>query len=135
MTVTLTRAGRTLFVTVAAAIGLAVVALLPLIADPRPQAREIILVARDMTFFLEGDPTPNPVLHFKAGEMVRVVLRNEERGVTHDFAVKAWNVALEPIRGEGARSVEFQVPDRTGSQDYLCTPHSAMMRGQVLIEP
>ena len=72
---------------VAAIAGLVLLAaLLP--AWSSPPTHEIILVARGMTFYLDGEPgTPNPTLEVKAGERVRVVLRNQDRGMTHDFAV------------------------------------------------
>ena len=58
-------------------------ALLPVMSEPR--AREVTLVARDMAFYLEGDTrTPNPTIEVKAGERIRVVLRNEDRGMTHE---------------------------------------------------
>ena len=44
-------------------------------------AREITLVARDMAFYLESDPDDaEPDDRVKAGERVRIVLRNEDAG-------------------------------------------------------
>jgi hypothetical protein len=45
--------------------------------------REITLVARGMAFYYLGDPVvPNPPIFVNAGERVRIVLRNDDRGIT-----------------------------------------------------
>jgi len=103
-------------------------------ADSRAR-REIVLVVRGMAFYLDGQfETVNPTLRFRAGERVRVVVRNEEPGVTHNFAVPAWKVKTRELHGGGADGVEFVVPAAPGRQDYQCTPHSTMMRGTIEIE-
>ena len=61
------------------------------VALTRPAPREITLVVRGMAFYLEGNELPNPTITVTAGERVRVVLRNEERGIAARF------------RGSGAR--------------------------------
>ena len=96
--------------------------------------REVRLVARDMTFFLDGDDTPNPTLRFRAGEQVRVVLRNEDAGMDHDVAIRNWSVGSALLSGKGETVLEFRVPDRRGSETYTCTPHPMMMRGTIEIE-
>ncbi len=124
---------------IAAAVACA--ALLPIVAasrtpanaDPRP--REIRIVARDMAFFVDGDGAANPTLRVKAGEQVRVVLRNEDAGMTHDFAIGAWKVATRTLTRKGAESaVVFRVPAERGTTPYQCTPHSQMMRGSIQVE-
>src|SRR5688572_4840323 len=71
-------------------------ALLP--AVTRTPTREVTLVAKGMAFYLESDlETPNPTIEVKAGERVRVVLRNQDRGLTHDFAV--------PVIGAGTKEI------------------------------
>lgn len=113
-------------------------ALLPLVAASRagdPAPRELTIVAREMAFFVDGQPTPNPALAFKAGERVRLVLRNEDRGMTHDFVITPWGVATKTLTEKGAQDVvEFRVPRQRGSSDYQCTPHAAMMRGRITVE-
>jgi plastocyanin len=99
-------------------------------ASPAP-VREINLVARDMTFYLEGQNTPNPTLHARPGERIRLVLRNGDPGMTHDFTIQSWSVATRQLKGKGQDSVEFTVPDTRGTHAYSCTPHSAMMGGIV----
>src|SRR5688572_32001761 len=79
-------ATRTVLIVVAfVAVGLA--ALMPVVANPRTGPREIVLVARDMTFYLEGSSVPNPTIVVKAAEEVRVIVRNLEPGITHGFAI------------------------------------------------
>jgi len=95
-------------------------------------AREILLVARNMAFHLEGgNGELNPTLQVRAGERVRIVVRNEERGVTHNFAVPGWKIQTPELRGSGTTAVEFVVPAAAGRQTYECTPHAAMMRGTI----
>ena len=124
---------------VAAALGCA--ALLPIIAASRPAAtadphpREIRLVAREMAFFVDGDGTANPTLRLEAGERVRLVLRNEDAGMTHDFAINAWKIGTKTLTAKGAETaVVFHVPDERGTTPYQCTPHAQMMRGSVQVE-
>ena len=126
---------RRAFVGLAAALLFALVALPSLVADPGVPAREIVLVARNMAFYLDGNPTPNPTLRLKAGEQVTLVLRSEDAGITHDFAVKSWDVGTALLNGKGAVSVSFRVPDRRdGPQEYVCSAHSVMMKGVIQIE-
>ena len=93
-------------------------------------AREITLVTRGMAFYIEGDAsTPNPTIAVKAGERVRIVLRNQDRGMTHDFAVPAVAAAADAIRWNQSSDVTFDVPDTPGTYLYECRPHRPMMRG------
>ena len=98
---------------------------------PGRRTREIVLVARNMAFYLEGDPTPNPTLRLHAGERVRLVLRNADPGMTHNFAVAEWGIASGDLHGEGFSHLEFLVPTVPGPRAYECTPHAAMMRGTI----
>jgi plastocyanin len=114
----------------------ATVALLVARDDPAAAPpRAIRLVVRDMAFHVEGEEGRNPVLRLRAGERVRLVIRNEDPGMSHDFAIEPWKVATARVEGDGEEaSVTFRVPDRRGSETYTCTPHSRMMRGTILIE-
>lgn len=94
--------------------------------------RDITLVTRDMTFYLEGDlSTPNPTIEVKAGERVRVILRNEERGLIHDFAVPAMHSAIDGLRWNEQGDVTLEVPDVPGTYEYVCRPHMLMMKGTI----
>ena len=119
---------------VAAAVLLsAAAAMIPVVA---PAPREIHLVARGMAFYLESDPsTPNPTLTVRAGERVRVVVRNEERGIRHDFAVPALEAALDPLDWREAGSLTIQVPEEPGTYAYTCRPHRLMMQGVLRVAP
>lgn len=105
----------------------------PAVAGTRQSdtTRDVVLVVRDMTFYLQGDDTPNPTLRFAPGERVRVMLRNEESGVTHNFVIGDWGVETPELRGAGAARVEFRVPGAGGTHRYQCTPHAAMMSGLI----
>jgi len=110
-------------------------ALLPrLIAGGPPPPREVRLVIRDMAFHLGDEPAANPVLRFRAGERVRLVVENRDPGMSHDFTVRAWRVATRLLDAPGHDVVELAVPDRPGRYEYACTPHSLLMRGAILVE-
>ena len=108
------------------------VALLPAVsATPE---REIALVVKGMAFYLKDDPlTPNPTITVRVGERVRVVLRNEDRGMTHDFAVPGLGVVLTPITWNEAGDVVLEVPSQPGMYRYVCRPHSSMMNGAIRV--
>ena len=96
--------------------------------------REVTLVAKGMAFYLENDPsTPNPTLEVKAGERLRVVLRNQDRGLTHDFAVPAVAAAMNAIDWNESGEVVLDVPDTPGTYEYMCRPHALMMRGTIRV--
>jgi plastocyanin len=99
-----------------------------------PGAREIRLVARDMTFYLEGQTDPNPTLRVRAGETVRLVFRNEDPGMTHNVAIPEWDAVTKRIEGGAEASVTFRAPGQPSSQTYRCGPHAAVMRGTILVE-
>ena len=99
-----------------------------------PSAREIRLVVRDMTFYVEGQAEPNPTLRLHAGETVRLVLRNEDEGMTHDFAIPEWGAATKRLEGGEEGAITFRAPGRPMSQAYKCRPHSKIMRGTILVE-
>jgi plastocyanin len=99
-----------------------------------PGPREIRIVARDMTFYLEGQTDPNPTLRLRAGESVRLVLRNDDPGMSHDFAIPDWKAATKRIDGGEQVAITFRVPGQPSSQTYRCRPHSAIMRGTILVE-
>ena len=113
-------------------VGLA--ALIPIMALSRESERELRVVVIDRAFYLEGQTQANPTLTLRAGERVRLVLRNEEDGMRHDFAIRAWGVAVPPIEGRGRREIDFRVPDARGEATYNCTPHPVSMRGAITVE-
>jgi len=96
--------------------------------------REIRLVARDMTYYVEGSTEPNPTLRVRRGEQLRIVLQNADKGISHDFAVPGWNTATRRIDGQGEASIELRAPEVAGQETYVCNPHGQMMRGSILVE-
>lgn len=106
--------------------------LLPVMTKAR--AREITLVAQDMAFYVESDlKTPNPVIEMKAGETIRVVLRNRERGMTHDFAVPVVDAATDVLDWNEEGAVTFDAPAEPGTYEYVCRPHLLMMKGTLRV--
>ena len=101
--------------------------------NAREEPRAITLTARDMAFYLEGDATPNPTLVLHRGERVRLTLINQDRGMTHDFAVRSMDVATRALRG-GTDSLVFEAPERPGESEYVCTYHARMMKGVLKVE-
>jgi hypothetical protein len=95
--------------------------------------RDIYLVARDMAYYADGRPEPNPTLHLLRRERVRVHLLNHDPGITHNFTVGAWHAAT-PLISEGEATVEFTAPTDAGETAYACTPHGEMMRGTIRVE-
>ncbi len=98
-----------------------------------PSAREIHLVAKDMTFYVEGQAAPNPTLHARPGERLRIVLINTDTGMSHDFVIRSWSVNTRLLKGKGQDSIEFTVPDTRGSHLYSCSPHAEMMGGTIVV--
>jgi plastocyanin len=99
-------------------------------------SREITLVARGMAFYLESDPsTPNPTIRVKAGERIRIVLKNDDRGFVHDFAVPAVDEAVDQINWNESSASTFSMPSTPGTYEYVCQPHRLMMSGTVVVEP
>ncbi|HEV8578506.1 MAG TPA: plastocyanin/azurin family copper-binding protein [Thermoanaerobaculia bacterium] len=98
-----------------------------------PAPRTVTLLARGMAFYLPGDPAPNPRLAVARGEEVRLVLRNEDRGIPHDLAVPEGDggrKATREVRGLGdTADLTFRAPETAGDYEYVCTLHSRMMRG------
>ena len=103
------------------------------VALSRPAPREIALVTRGMAFYLEDGVLPNPDLAVNAGERVRIVLRNEDRGILHDFSVPGLRAALDPIGWNDSDYVTFDAPSTPGTYEYWCRPHMTMMRGKIIV--
>lgn len=126
--------GHTLPVRAVALVALLMMVGVLLTAMVRPPAREVTLVARDMAFYLDGDPgAPNPTIEVRPGERIRIVLRNQDRGMVHDVAIPALHAAGRLIGWNQEADLVFTAPAIPGMYEYVCTPHSLMMRGVVLV--
>jgi hypothetical protein len=106
------------------------VALLPLGARSL-EPREVIIVARQMSFYAADGVAVNPAIRMAPGEKVRVTLIAEDPGFDHDFAVTAWDVQTPMLHGEGRTSIVIQAPDKPGTAVYTCSIHPLMMRGVI----
>lgn len=114
---------------------LAAMALVALAAGSKDDVRDITLVARGVAFYADGQPEANPVLRVEAGEQVRFLFRNEDRGMAHDFAVSRWQLSQPLPREPGeTASIIVRVPDRPGRYPYVCTPHAALMHGVIEVQ-
>ena len=98
------------------------------------EIRIIHLAARDMAYYVEGRNEPNPTLHVRRGERVRIIVSNHDVGVKHDFGVDAWQSRTRLISGIGEARVEVVAPATPGEAAYSCTPHAAMMHGTIRVE-
>jgi plastocyanin len=105
-----------------------VCALLPLIAASA-EPRDVVIVAKQMSFVAAGGKRTNPTIRVHAGERVRITLVNEDSGVDHDLAVPAWSVATDVVQGAGQASVVFRAPEQRGTTPYICSMHQSMMTG------
>jgi plastocyanin len=104
-------------------------------SHPGP-TRDIVLVARGMTFVLEDAPdVPNPEIQLRAGERVRLVLKNEAPGLLHDIVIPELGVEIPQMRAGESRELIFTVPAAAGRHEYRCRPHAEMMRGFVYVVP
>jgi hypothetical protein len=101
----------------------------------RGEPRAIALTARGMAFYLAGNPTPNPTLVLHRGEEVRLTLTNQDRGMSHDFAVESLDLASRPLLRAGtSTTLVFEAPRRPGESEYVCTFHALMMKGVLKVE-
>ena len=124
---------RVPFAAIAALAALMVIAVLAPALSKTP-TREVTLVARNMAFYLESDPkTPNPTIEVKAGERVRIVLKNQDRGLMHDLAVPAVNKTLDLLEWNESDDLTFTAPKTLGTYQYECQPHRLMMRGTIRV--
>lgn len=112
----------------------AMLIVLPSVVWTRGDVREVRVVARGMRYYVDGSPDPNPVLRFRPGQQVRLSFRNEDRGMTHDFRIPGWEVGTKIVGFGGEAAVSFRVPGDARALNYACTPHSAMMGGEVVVE-
>jgi plastocyanin len=100
-------------------------------------AREVVLVARGMAFYAEGREVANPTIHVRAGDRVRIVLRNQAAGFRHDLSVPSLGAAMPLVDPASNGVLEFDAPRHPGRLVYECRPHAQMMRGiiEVTAEP
>jgi FtsP/CotA-like multicopper oxidase with cupredoxin domain len=128
------KASRVTWIAAGATLLLLVIILAPVASSNSDPVREIRLVARDMTYYIEGQNQANPTLAVFRGERVRVRLINRDPGMSHDFSVRTWNKGTSLIVNGEQTVIEFTAPDKPGEAAYACTPHGEMMRGTIRVE-
>lgn len=130
--------GSTNRIVLIVAVAMACAALVPIVLASRggdPAPRDVRVVVRDMAFYVDGQETPNPTLRFKAGEKIRLVLRNEDGGMNHDLVISDWDVATKTLNEKGQEdTIVFRVPRSRSTAGYKCTPHPQMMQGSVQVD-
>jgi plastocyanin len=97
--------------------------------------RVIVLTASRYAFHMgDGGDAANPPLRLRAGERVRVVVRNAEEGdVEHNFKIPGLGVHCTKGLAPGEQeAIEFTVP-KDGIYTYTCCSHPGM-GGRVEIE-
>jgi hypothetical protein len=101
-------------------------------ADGRSDARTITIVARDMSFYLPGESVKNPRLVAGRGELLRIVLKNDDPGMAHDLSFPSLGVASPMLRRSGTEAeVVLRAPQQPGRHEYLCSLHALLMRGEL----
>jgi plastocyanin len=103
-------------------------ALLPLIAESR-EPRELLVVARQMAFYVDDGRTSNPTIRVSPGEHIRIIFVNDDAGFDHDFAVADWTAGTPVLHGKGRTSIDLHAPAKPGRAAYVCSMHASMMRG------
>ena len=136
------------------AIGVATILLLALAAGAyaftfgarrADEPREIVLIAKDMAFTSPGTPggaspaavpsgeTPGPTIVLRAGERVRIVLRNQDPGMRHDLVADHLGLRTEALDHGESDSIDLRVPNEASEGDYYCSFHSRLMRGRIVV--
>ncbi len=92
--------------------------------------RTITLVARDMSFFVDGQPMENPRLVVERGELLRFVLVNDDPGMAHDLRLPSLGAATRLLKKSGmSAELTLRAPQEPGEHEYLCSLHARFMRG------
>jgi hypothetical protein len=111
------------------------IVLIPLIADAPAEPREIVLIARGISFYSPSNPgVANPVIRVAPGEKVRLVLQNEDEGIRHDLTVPDWDAEIGALESGASGSIVTRVPRETGQTTYVCALHGVMMKGTIQVE-
>jgi plastocyanin len=126
---------RMLLAFAAAAVVALAMAMAAIGSTAKSRVREISLVARDMAFYAEGSSQPNPMLHARPGERLRITLTNDAPGMIHDLAVPAVSASTSTLTIGQVATIEFTAPEKAGDYEYRCRPHALMMKGVLRVQP
>jgi plastocyanin len=117
--------------------GLLVFALMAFTTEPQDTsaAREIVLIAKDIAFRQPDHPDdPNPTIHLKKGETVKLTLLNQEtEKVLHCFTIGGLNVKTTSDLATGESEMLTFTPKEKGVFSYACLMHP-MMVGKIVVE-
>jgi FtsP/CotA-like multicopper oxidase with cupredoxin domain len=97
--------------------------------------REIALIAKDISFRLASQPDiPNPPIHLKKGETVKLTVVNQEPGkVLHCFTLGGLGVKTSRDLATGESETLTFTPRDRGVFSYACLMHP-MMAGKIVVE-
>lgn len=95
------------------------------------EPREVVVIARQMSFYAGDGATANPTIQMAPGERIRITLIAADPGLDHDFAVTAWGAKTPVLHGEGRTSIVVRAPDKPGEATYVCSIHASMMNGTI----
>lgn len=98
------------------------------LAEEAP-ARVIVLSARNLAF-----SDTNPTLELRAGERVRLVIRNIDPGITHSFAIPGLRQANRKLSFGEELTVDVTA-DQIGEFEYTCPRHMPTMKGKIVVRP
>ena len=109
--------------------------------------REIVLIAKRMAFSAPEPPggapsapasapsgeTPGPTIVLRAGERVRIVLRNQDPGMRHDLVADHLGLRTRALDHGESDEIALRVPNAKSEGDYYCSFHSRLMRGRIVV--
>ena len=81
----------------------------------------IEVVAEDLVF--RGN---NPTLYAESGSKVKLIFRNEARGIEHHLGIEGLKVETDVLRPGEREEISFVVPLRDTVLTYSCYLHPAM---------
>ena len=125
--------GAIAVVVVIAVAMLSLLVLFPFAVATRTPVREITLIARDMTFYVEGETMPNPTIWLAPGEEVQFSLHNADPGIAHNLAIMGWQLETASLETGASATFRVRAPEGPTRQRYVCTPHRQMMGGLIVV--
>ena len=90
----------------------------------------IEVVAEDLVF--RGN---NPTLYAESGSKVKLIFRNEARGIEHHLGIEGLKVETDVLRPGEREEISFVVPLRDTVLTYSCYLHPAMKGNFVVGNP
>jgi plastocyanin len=120
------------------AAGMLLFAIVAFSVDSSPNsapAREVVLIAKDVSFHKAGETgQANPAIHLKKGETVKLTLMNQEPGqVLHCFSIGGLGVKTSRNLAAGESETLTFKPGEKGIFSYACLMHP-MMAGKIVVE-